>query len=454
MSGDDPQDEPRFVTGSTMRHVVVMTVSGSAGLLFMFLVDFIALWWIGQLQDEQLVAAVGFAWTIQFAAVSVGIGLMIATIALVSRAFGQRDIAGARRMTSAAMVLTTVILALVALGVVLFRREILAVSGADGETLEIGARYLALSVPTMPIMAFAMVASGVLRGKGEAVQSMIVTMSAGAVSLVADPILIIWAGLGVDGAAYGIGISRITSALAGFWYVGRVHGLICWPRMVDIRAIWGPFFAIAVPAVATQMSTPFGNWVLTRAIAEFGDSAVAGWGVVTRLTILAFGGIFALSGAIGGIFGQNYGVGKMDRVAATYLDALKFCVVYTVVIWGVLIALDGWMISSFNLSDEGGEVVRAFTRYAAGAFLFTGALFVANSAFNNLDRPLWSTGFNWARDGVLMYPLALLMGGWLGASGVIYAQALAGVIAGLVAATAGWHYVKRLRTDALAVLPA
>ena len=68
-----------------------------------------------------------------------------------------------------------------------------------------------------------------------------------------------------------------------------------------------PLAAIAVPAVATQLATPFGNALLTSVVAKFGDSAVAGWAVVNRLTGVAFGGLFALGGAIGGIFGQNFG---------------------------------------------------------------------------------------------------------------------------------------------------
>ena len=43
-----------------------------------------------------------------------------------------------------------------------------------------------------------------------------------------------------------------------------------------------------------------------------------------------------LSGAIGGIFGQNYGAGQMDRVQSTYRDALLFCLLYTLVAWGLL----------------------------------------------------------------------------------------------------------------------
>lgn len=65
------------------------------------------------------------------------------------------------------------------------------------------------------------------------------------------------------------------------------------PSRADLAQIWRPFFAIALPAVATQVSTPFGNWVLIKAMAAHGESAVAGLGVVARLQILGFGGIFA-----------------------------------------------------------------------------------------------------------------------------------------------------------------
>ena len=58
--------EGRFVTGSTMRHVAVMTATGSVGLSFMFLVDFATLFYVSLLGDETLTAGVGFAWAIQF----------------------------------------------------------------------------------------------------------------------------------------------------------------------------------------------------------------------------------------------------------------------------------------------------------------------------------------------------------------------------------------------------
>ena len=78
--------------------------------------------------------------------------------------------------------------------------------------------------------------------------------------------------------------------------------------------------------------------------------------------------------------------------------------------------------------------------------------FVSNAAFNALGRPAWSTLTNWVRDGLLTLPLALLMAGWFGGSGVIYAQAAVNVLVGAVAAYWGWRYVIHLGRQQLPAL--
>jgi Na+-driven multidrug efflux pump len=131
-------------------------------------------------------------------------------------------------------------------------------------------------------------------------------------------------------------------------------------------------------------------------------------------------------------------------VAEAYWAALKFCAAYTLVVWALMAALSEPIVASFGLSAEGAAVVRSFTRVAAGAFVFTGALFVANASFNNLGRPLWSTAANWFRDGVLMFPLGFSLAAAVGAGGVVWANALANVIAGTVAAWLAWRYILKL----------
>jgi Na+-driven multidrug efflux pump len=263
--------------------------------------------------------------------------------------------------------------------------------------------------------------------------------------MVVDPVLIFWMEMGLDGAAYGLVLFRFALlALAVYFAVIQMQ-LVERPRLRTMRNIAGPFMVVAGPAIATQMSTPAGNYLLTIVMARYGDEAMAAWAVVGRLTVVVFGGVFALSGAIGGIFGQNYGAGQMDRVRSTYRNALLFCLIYTLVAWGLMLIATPHVIAAFGLTGVGRDVIGAFTLVGVGGFVFIGALFVSNAAFNNLGRPAWSTLVNWSKDGILSFPAAALLAGWFGATGVIYGQAVAGAVMGVIAATWGWFYVKGLR---------
>ena len=434
----------RFLDGSTMGHVVRMTLAGATGITFVFLVDLANLFWLSRVGDPRLVAAIGYGFAVQFFAVSVGIGLMIAGTATVSRRIGMGETERARHDATAALVLTCLVQGAVAFTVVILREPMLRLAGAEGETLRLAARYVAISMPSLFIMGIGLAGQAALRAEGDGRRSMLVTLASGSVAMVADPILILTLGLGLDGAALGVVLSRFVMAGMALLFAIRVHDLLAWPELWAVRRAARPFVAVAVPAILTQMATPFANYMLTGVIAGFGDGAVAAWAVVNRLTVVAFGGIFSLSGAIGGIFGQNFGAGQFDRLRSTFRDALIFCAGYTLLAWGLLAATAEAVVSGFGLTGVGAAVYLAFARVGAGAFLFVGAAYVANATFNNLGRAGRSTVINWTRDGVLILPAAWMFSGIFGATGVVYAQAAVGGVVGLGAALWSRAYLARL----------
>ncbi|WP_298843175.1 MATE family efflux transporter [uncultured Roseobacter sp.] len=446
--------EGRFLTGSTMGHVVRMTATGAFGITFVFLVDAANLFWIARLGDPTLVAAIGFAFAIQFFSVSSGVGLMIAATAMVSRSIGAGQRQEARVQAGAAMVMAVTFQAIVAMLIVVFRHDLVAMAGATGETARLAARYLAITIPSLLPMAIGLICSGVLRADGHGARAMYITLISGALLMSTDPVLIFWLGWGLDGAAIGLVAFRFALLVLGLWFAARQFDLIALPDASSVRRVLPVYVAVALPAVATQMATPVGNYLLTMVIAPFGDDAVAAWAVVGRLTVVAFGGIFALAASIGGIFGQNFGAGQYDRLRSTYRDALIFCALYTLTAWALLFAATPLVIDWFDLAGQGAVVLRAFTHAGVGAFLFLGALFVSNAAFNALGRPLRSTALNWIKEGVVTLPVALLLAGLVGAPGVIYGQALAGVLVGTFAAVWGWRFVCGLRDVPTVVLDA
>ena len=432
----------RFLTGSTMGHVVYMTLTGALGITFVFLVDLANLFWLSQLGDPRLVAAIGYAFAVQFFSVSTGIGLMIAATVLVSTRIGKGQRQRARREATTSMLITMGFQAVVATLIVAFRYPLLEMVGATGGTADLAARYLLWTIPSLVVMAAGLVGSAVLRAEGDGKRAMFVTLTSGSVSMAVDPFLIIYLGWGLDGAAIALIISRFVLAGMALRFVIGTHGLLAIPSWRTIRRVWKPYFAIALPAMLTQISTPFGNYLLTGVIASFGDDAVAAWAVVNRLTVVAFGGIFSLSGAIGGIYGQNFGAKQYDRLRQTFRDSLIFCACYTVVAWMLLSLSAEWMIGVFDLKGDGVGVYRAFAYVGSAAFVLVGALFVSNATFNSLGKPTRSTLANWARDGLLMLPAAMLGAAWLAAPGVVYAQALAGGFVGILAALWSLHFLR------------
>ncbi|HUS52941.1 MAG TPA: MATE family efflux transporter [Thermohalobaculum sp.] len=434
----------KFTTGSTMRHVAVMTATGAVGLMSLFLVDVANLFYISLLGQAELAAAIGYAGTVQFFMISVSIGLSIAATATVSRAVGAGDGSGARRLAASSMLVLVTTVGLVAGAVWLGRRALLVLLGAEGETLEIASGFLAIVLPSVPILGIAMVTAGLLRSVGDARRAMFVTLSAGVVGATLDPLFIFVFGLGVDGAAIVSVLARVTMAGIGLWGAVRVHDLIGRIDLIAARGDARQLLAIAGPAVATQISTPLGNAYLTRLVSEYGDAAVAGWAVTGRFTALAFAGIFTLSGALGPILGQNLGAGLYPRIRRAYRDALLFAALYVLTAWALLWLGTDFIATAFGLHGAGAEVLRAYTHIGAGGFLFTGALFVSNAAFNNLGRPSWSTGFNWSRDVLAIPVLGFAIGGAFGASSVVAIQALASLLVGTLAALAALRYVDRL----------
>ena len=436
-------DTPRFVTGSLLRHVAVMSSTAAIGLIAVFAVDLINLFYISQLGEKEIAAAIGFAGVVGFFHTSISIGLTIGITAVVSRTIGAGRQADARRIATASLVLMVAITAVIGSGSAFFLHPLLRTLGATGETERLAARYLAITVHTLPLLGIGMACSALLRSAGDARRSMTVTLGAAAVTAVLDPILIFGFGMGLDGAAVAAVGSRLTLAAVALRSVMVEHRLLGPFERAQLGADARLLGAVAAPALLTNLATPIGAAFVTHSIAQFGASAVAGQATIDRVTPVAFGLVYALSGAVGPILAQNLGAREYRRVREGLRDSLLFMVVAVAVAWLVLALGQGWIVRAFSATGQAAELIHAFCSWLAASFFFVGALFVANAAFNNLGRPLLSTGFNWARATLGTIPFAW-WGSQYGPIGVLAGQALGSAIFGTLAMVVAFRLTARL----------
>ncbi|MFV8819929.1 MATE family efflux transporter [Haliea sp. E17] len=438
------QPQAVFTHGSTMRHVLNMTAASAMGLLTMFGVDMVDMYFLSLLGHQELAAAVGYAGTIIFFLVSVSIGLQIALGALVARAEGshQRDLA--RRFCSSGLIFSfSTSLVISAVGW-FYLLQLLQLLGASGLTLEYALAYAHILLPNMPFLVLGMSAAAGVRAIGDARRSMWATVIGSIVNAVLDPLFIFGFNWGLEGAAWASAVSRLV-VLAVAWYaLFHVHRL---PRRITWRefvADLTPILHIATPAILTNLATPIGGGFVLRIMSRFGDSAVAGAAIMGRITPVAFCAIFALSSAVGPIIGQNAGAVQYGRVRSTLRNAAWFNAGYTLFIWLVLWLAADFIVSAFSATGEAAELILFYCHFLVGAFAFNGALFVANASFNNLHHPHWATAFNFGRALLGTLPAVYFGAQWFGARGVMAGEAVGSLVFGSVALYAAFGLVARL----------
>ncbi|MBM3608512.1 MAG: MATE family efflux transporter, partial [Alphaproteobacteria bacterium] len=306
-----------FLEGSILHHVLRMTAAGAAGLIAIFIVDLLSLVYISWLGEAALTAGIGYASQLSFFIISINVGLLIATGALVSQTIGRGDRAGAERLATSCLIHVVIISALLSLIAMPFARSLLALMGAKGAALDAAVQFSLITLPSTALLAAGMAATGVLRAVGDARRSMYCTLAMAGVASVLDPLFILVMRWDVAGAAWATVVARCCFCIVGLRYVHSQHQMLKppqWPAMgSDLRAM----LKIAIPAIITNLASPVATAWMLRVFSEFGEQIVAGVAMIDRLIPVAFGLLFAMSGAVGPIVGQNYGAKNFARVRLT-----------------------------------------------------------------------------------------------------------------------------------------
>jgi len=444
LSAEAQHPPPKFVTGSLLRHILVMTGTGAVGLMAIFIGDLANIFFLSRSGDEAVVAAVGYASTILFFSTAIGIGLAIATTSLVAPALGARLRERARRLSANGHVLTFVVSAAFSLLLWLAIDPLLSLLGAKGHTHELASGYLSILVPTLPMLALGMTSAAVLRSVGDAHRAMHITLFGALFNIAFDVLFIVYLGWGIEGAALASVLARIAIMVIGLYGVIGVHDLMGRPDAVVLRADVPLFAAIAVPAILTNVATPAGNAYVTHAIAAYGDGAVAGWAIIGRITPVAFGAIYALSGSVGPILGQNYGAQSSERMREVLTLSLMTVAGFTSVAWLLMALFADPLADAFRAGPESRDLIVVFCRWLSPLFLFLGALFIANAVFNTLGRAHFSTALNWGRATLGTVPFVLIGGSLGGAQGVIAGNLFGGIVFGIVAVVLAYRLIDRL----------
>ncbi|MDH0738324.1 MATE family efflux transporter [Achromobacter spanius] len=393
-------------------------------MLAVFAVEFLSLLYLGTLQDEAVLGAVGFGSMTQFTITSVCIGVTVGGAALVSRALGAGNMVRARTLAGASLILMAG--AALAAGAIFLAAigPFTAAIGLAQDVREHLLSYVLITTPFAAVMGLGMMLSNLLRASGRGRQSMWVLLAGTATVAVLDPIVIFILDGGMEGIAWAGGVGRVATVVLGAWLVFGKHRLVTWPARQALLADLAAIGKIALPAALTALATPAAVIFTVSTYATFGPSVMAGATVVDRVLQLAYSLFFVLPGAIGPILGQNLGSGQWDRVKQTVRLTASWALLYGFAAATVLALAAPWVADMFQVAGPGRDLIIFFCRFGSFAWAVNSLFFVAIAVFNNLGYATYSTVIGWLRATLGTLPFVWLGAHYGGAEGVLLGQTL------------------------------
>lgn len=430
-----PKTAAKLTQGSTFHHILNLTLPMVWALFATIGFNVADTFFIAQLGTLEL-AAISFTFPVVMTLISLAIGLGAGTSAVVARAIGQGDRKRVERLATDSLLLAGVVVSVFVVVGLLTIEPLFRLLGAEEALLPMIRDYMEIWYLGIPFLVVPMVGNNVIRATGDARFPSLIMIAAALVNLILDPLLIFglagFPRLELQGAALATVASRAITFFGAIAILHYRERLIRWsiPKASEVVDSWRAILHVGLPAAGTQMINPIAIAVITRFVAAYGSTAVAGFGLATRLEALSLVFLFALSSSTGPIVGQNLGAGLFERIRDTLRQSyfLSFG-------WGAFVAL---LLGLFGpamagVFDDDPAVIAIAQEYliivpiSYGCY---GAVMVAGAGFNALGRPLSSTFLTVLRMVILYIPLAYVAGQFFGIVGLFAAAAVANTLAG------------------------
>ena len=349
---------------------------------------------------------------------------------IISRSLGSRDTTAATRFASTSFftaLVFGVVLAVAGLGTL---PHFMMLLGSTETILPHACAYARPILIAAPLMISSLVMNNILRYEGKASFAMIGLVTGGVLNIALDPLFMFVFGLGTAGAGIATALSQSISfcILLSMFLRGKTVSQFRITAVTHSPAEFGTILMTGMPSFGRQGLNSIGGMLLNIAARGYGDAAVAGMSIVSRIFM------FIISVAIGTgqgfqpVAGFNYGAQKYRRVqqACLFTMAASFC--FLSVILTVCWFNAETLIRLFRDDPEVTAVALPAFRYQCFAMLLQPVIVAGNMLFQSIGKSGRATFLACCRQGVFFIPLILTLPRAFGLLGVEICQPIADVL--------------------------
>ncbi len=370
-----------LTTGSPMKLILGFAVPTLFGMLFQQLYNMVDTMIVGKLLGAQALAAVGATGSISFLIIGFCIGVCSGFAIPVAREMGAKEHSAMRRYVANAAYLAAAFALVMTVATCALCRSILTAMHTPADIFADAYRYIFIIFAGIPATYLYNLLAGVIRSLGDSRTPVYFLALSSLLNIALDVALILWARMGVAGAAVATVASQTVSGLACLWYVRRRFPVLRVSR--EERRPDGKLCrdlcVMGVPMGLQYSVTAIGSIVLQSAVNGLGSLYVAATAAGSKLSGFLACPYDAMGAAMATYCGQNVGAGKLDRLGRGVRDCAALGFGYWLAAFGAMLAFAPRCAMLFIDAGEGEQLatlVALVSQYvrASTAFFFPLAL--------------------------------------------------------------------------------
>ncbi len=317
---------------------------------------------------DDAVAGVQFVWPLIFLTMAFGIGMSVASSALIAQYIGAHRHDKAKK--TAGQVITLLMLIAGVFGVIGFfsAPHVVRLMGATGTLLDSGVAYLEIMFLGLPATFLMNAFNAIKQGQGDTVSPLKIGGASVVVNMILDPIFIFVLDLGIEGAAMATILSTGVFALYGILKsFDEKQSLML--EFKDLKPNWpvmGEIVRIGLPSSAGQATTAFGFTVLNVFLVDLGKVTLTAFAIGNRISSLIMMPAMGIGSALATVVGQNLGAENVPRAKKAVRESVLLSTVILLIGGLVLYPFTDTIVKGFSKNPE---IIASGTEYLKILFL-------------------------------------------------------------------------------------
>ena len=380
----------------------------------------------------------------------IGLAMMFGTGAAsyISRLLGEKDFQQANRVASTAIVSSLVVSMVAVIVSLCFLDAILETLGATETILPYARAYAAIYIAGCIFTIFNVTMNNIITAEGATRFTMCSMLIGGLVNVVLDPVFIYPLGFGIEGAAIATVLSQVATTSFYLWYVTHKKGSLHFSLRYFTfdGTIFAQILKIGGATLIYQMLTGVALALTNTAASRYGDSVVAGMGVVMRILTLGTYVVFGYMKGFQPLAGYTYGASHYGRLEESIKVSLIGTTVFCISVSLVFEILPRQILALFGSNDATMLQIGTLALRANGiTFVFFGFEMVFMALFQALGRGKLGGLLSISRQGLFFIPSLLILSSFFGLTGIIYAQPVADLLTVVLTAIFAFRFRKNLK---------